>query len=147
MSDITKARVVYVRNGASLWRRDGSTWRGIGHTGTISPLDMMHYRTDVSVVVDEDGNVVADLDTLSVFDGDARDLLAEFISPTHPVSVSVDRDLSAAYLRFSDAPVARTVTDVRYSLAVDIDAAGNLVGIETLAEIPDEALEVLEKLT
>lgn len=63
------------------------------------------------------------------------------------VSVSVDRDVDAAYLRLSDEPVMRTV-EVGSGLLVDLDNYGMARGIELLdlsAPLPPAELNELVK--
>lgn len=65
---------------------------------------------------------------------------------TIPVSVSTDREWDSAHITFRDAPVDRTVNDERGAVAVDLDADGNLVGLEILMSLPPEAMDALERL-
>jgi uncharacterized protein YuzE len=61
---------------------------------------------------------------------------------TDMIMVHVDQMADAAYIRLSDAPVARTVT-VREDINVDLDEFGVAVGVEALsirAEIPFDDL-------
>ena len=61
-------------------------------------------------------------------------------SPT--VVLEVDRAAQAAYVRFSESEVARTVA-FNHEINIDLDAYGVVVGIEVLdlsAEIPFTAL-------
>ncbi|MBB3752648.1 poly(A) polymerase [Mycolicibacterium sp. BK634] len=76
----TSAQVVHQRG--SLLRRDGSAWRGIGHTGGCSPLSSLanHMTGPVEVVIDAKGRLVYDLSEIPSFYGDARTLLADYLS-------------------------------------------------------------------
>lgn len=80
MSDWTTARVVHCD--ASLWRRDGFQWKGIGHTGACSPLSAlcMSMSGPVTVVVDADGGVVCDLSTITSLDGDVHELVSDWLT-------------------------------------------------------------------
>ncbi len=94
--DWIKAQVVH--SGGSLWRRDGYMWRGVGHTGGRSPLpSLARPGVAVTVVIDDDGELVSDLSKLACIDGDVEELLAEHgllpdptaqqePATTHPVS-------------------------------------------------------------
>lgn len=74
--DWIKAQVVH--SGGSLWRRDGYMWRGVGHTGGRSPLpSLARPGVAVTVVIDDDGELVSDLSKLACIDGDVEELLAE----------------------------------------------------------------------
>ncbi|SKQ88100.1 Uncharacterised protein [Mycobacteroides abscessus subsp. abscessus] len=74
--DWIKAQVVH--SGGSLWRRDGYMWRGVGHTGGRSPLpSLARPGVAVTVVIDDDGELVSDLSKLACVDGDVEELLAE----------------------------------------------------------------------
>ena len=59
------------------------------------------------------------------------------------MTLEVDANLGAAYLQFSDRDVAETV-ELTPEVQVDVDAFGNLVGVEILelgADVPVTELE------
>lgn len=61
--------------------------------------------------------------------------------PNH-VTLSVDTSVGAAYIQFTDAPVAETIEETP-GIQVDIDAAGVVVGVEVLnlaVDLPVESL-------
>jgi uncharacterized protein YuzE len=47
--------------------------------------------------------------------------------------VSYDREARAAYVRFTDEPVARTREVVPDSVWIDLDASGRIVGFEAIS--------------
>jgi hypothetical protein len=53
---------------------------------------------------------------------------------TQPVSVDVDLAIRAAYVRYAPGPSVQTVDVTETgSVAYDVDAAGNVIGIEVLS--------------
>lgn len=59
-------------------------------------------------------------------------------------TVSVDTNVGAAYIQFTDEPVAKTIEETP-SVQVDLDATGTVVGVEVLdltAELPIQSLMV-----
>jgi uncharacterized protein YuzE len=61
--------------------------------------------------------------------------------PGH-ITLSVDTSVGAAYIQFTDKPVAQTIEETP-DIQVDIDATETVVGVEVLsltAELPTEPL-------
>jgi uncharacterized protein YuzE len=59
------------------------------------------------------------------------------------VTLSVDTNVRAAYIEFTDEPIVETV-ELTPSVLVDVDETGTVVGVELLslrAEIPMEVIE------
>ncbi|PKQ59738.1 hypothetical protein B5566_02535 [Mycobacterium sp. MHSD3] len=111
--DWIKAQVVH--SGGSLWRRDGYMWRGVGHTGGRSPLpSLARPGVAVTVVIDDDGELVSDLSKLACIDGDVEELLAEhglLPDPTAQQEPEEPGPPSNAHIKFPKAPRTPRVVD------------------------------------
>jgi uncharacterized protein YuzE len=60
------------------------------------------------------------------------------------ITLSVDTNVGAAYIKLSDEQIVETV-EVTPSVQVDIDATGTVVGVELLTLAADLPIEVLNR--
>ena len=69
------------------------------------------------------------------------------VTSTAPPTVEVDREAEAVYVRFRRASVAKTVTRPCESMniAIDLDAKGEVIGIEAVGLTEFSIHSILEK--
>jgi uncharacterized protein YuzE len=68
------------------------------------------------------------------------------VTSSAPPTIEVDREATAVYVRFKEGPVAKTVTQPceTMNIAIDLDAKGEVVGIEAVGVTEFSIRSILE---